>query len=156
MSYVRPICCGCDGLAAKGRLFCTIKCAADYGEALMRGTEDQYCPTSGEWSHRDVEDEAGNTLLICGHIATGITEALMRGNEDQYCPTCGEWSHRDVEDVAGNTLLICGHIATGITEGMGHKEATRLYDAALAAAKERTRAHTAAPSLGDARKEGAA
>ncbi len=114
MSYVRPICCGCDGLAAKGRLFCTIKCAADYGEALMRG------------------------------------------NEDQYCPTCGEWSHRDVEDEAGNTLLICGHIATGITEGMGHKEATRLYDAALAAAKERTRAHTAAPSLGDARKEGAA
>jgi hypothetical protein len=80
MKTARPNCRVCDRPAAKGYFFCTIKHAAEYAEDLVRGNEDHWCPKCGEWSHRDVEDEAGNTLLICGHVATEIREGM--GHEE--------------------------------------------------------------------------
>jgi hypothetical protein len=73
---MRPNCYGCDRPAAIGHLFCSARCAAAYGEELVRGNCDEWCPTCGQWSGHDYKDEHGVNRLVCGHPHSDITEGM--------------------------------------------------------------------------------
>ena len=69
----RPICYGCDRRAARGRRFCTAKCAGLYAEELIRGNDDQYCPACDTWQGLDRYSETPG-ILMCKHPALDIVE----------------------------------------------------------------------------------
>lgn len=73
---MRPMCYGCEKDAARGRMFCSARCAALYAEELVRGNEQHYCPICASWESASHQDDAGNLLLNCDHVASGITEGM--------------------------------------------------------------------------------
>lgn len=57
----------CGKRAAKGHLFCTKACAAEWAEELAQGNNEYWCPWCAEWRAPHYEAE----LLQCGHENTG-------------------------------------------------------------------------------------
>lgn len=73
MSAVQPDCYGhCGRKAARGRMFCTARCAGEYAEELVRGNQDHWCPMCVDWKGPNSFD----SKLICGHVRTEIVEGM--------------------------------------------------------------------------------
>lgn len=74
MSRFQPDCYHrCGRKAAVGRVFCSVRCAAEWAEALARGNEDEWCVPCQEWRTRGLSDR---TKLACGHAAAGFVDGM--------------------------------------------------------------------------------
>ena len=71
MSFdLQPLCYAHCGKRAKpGRLFCSDRCAATFGEELARGNGDHWCPVCDDWKHPEI---GSDVLLVCGHGRTDM------------------------------------------------------------------------------------
>jgi len=59
----RPLCYNNCGRAARRKsLFCTTKCAAQWGEAIAQGNRDVWCETCGEWGSEGNHDDDHETV----------------------------------------------------------------------------------------------
>ena len=68
MSQVQPGCYHyCGRKAATDRLFCSVRCAAEWAEEMAMGNGDEWCVPCQAWKQADRE------TLQCGHVKAGLS-----------------------------------------------------------------------------------